>query len=101
MNPSLTSYRDQLQCQIEQYQFKCWRNLKSLAFEYANAERKKGSDTFKAKSAPLYEWIKTTMDKETNAHHAVVAGQTTVEDVKIQTLPWLGKTRSFPIKDCK
>lgn len=54
--------------------------IKSLAFENANDKCEKVIRPLKARSAPLYKWIKTTAGTETNAHNPIKAGQTITGD---------------------
>jgi hypothetical protein len=42
-------------------------------------------DHFRARSAPLYEWIKTTVDTEANARNPIMIGQT--QEIKKNMIP--------------
>ena len=59
-----------------EYRSKRQRTLiESLTFENPNAECKKDIRPLRVRSAPLYEWIKTTVDIESNAYNSIVARQ--------------------------
>ena len=59
-------------------------------------------DHFRARSAPLYEWIKTTSDIGCNAYNLVVDGQTMAEDMRAQAVQCYGCGEpSQLLKDCE
>lgn len=49
--------------------------IESLAFENANDKGKMSISSLRTRSSPCYEWIKTTVGLESNAHNLVVVGQ--------------------------
>ena len=49
--------------------------IETLAFKNPNAEFKKAIKPLKARSAPIYEWIETTVDIGFNAYNTAMIGR--------------------------
>lgn len=72
--------------------------IESLAFMNTNAEWEKATRALKARSTPIYECIKTTVDIASTAINAAMMEHAIAKRRRTQNVHWPWKTRLFPKK---